>query len=226
MKLYGLPPTRAIRPLWLLNELGLECEIVALDPLDARSKDTLRELNPSMKVPVLQDDGLILTESVAIMTYLDRRYADGQFAPAGAPDMARVDRWNMFLVTEIEQPLWRMTLHTVIYPEEERSASEVRLAARDCLKELARVEEHLAKHEYLVTEGPTLADFNAAFTLDWAEDEGLLDESSSCRDYLARMYARPAAPPRIAEAMAYLSAGKTPPRYRRDVLPQRLQGAL
>ncbi len=71
MKLYGTPPTRAIRALWLINELALECEnvMVKLTSGEHLSPQFL-SLNPVGKVPVLVDGDLQLFESVAIALYL------------------------------------------------------------------------------------------------------------------------------------------------------------
>ena len=53
-----------------------------------------------------------------------------------------------------------------------------------------------------VSEGVTVADFVAAYTLDWANEVHLLDAFPGLRAYMDRMYARPKAPPRIAAAFA------------------------
>jgi len=59
LKLYGTPPTRALRVIWLLNELGLEYE---LHPVDLLQGEHLHQdflsLNPAAKVPVLVDGDL------------------------------------------------------------------------------------------------------------------------------------------------------------------------
>jgi glutathione S-transferase len=52
----------------------------------------------------------------------------------------------------------------------------------------------------------TVGDFVLAYTLDWANEVHLLDEYPRLRAYMERMYARPHAPPRIAEAFASLRA--------------------
>ena len=67
---------------------------------------------------------------------------------------------------------------------------------------------------YLVGERPTVADFNAAFTLDWAREEALLDDAPALRAFLDRMYARPNAPITIAAAFA-----RMPPELPLQELP-------
>lgn len=223
LTLYGVPPTRAIRPIWLLNALALDCEIVNIFPFDEASTREVSAVNPVGLIPYLVDGDITLSESVAIMIHLAEAHGDGRFIPSDAAGRAAMNQWNFFLVTEIEQPLWRAGLHLVIYPEEERNESEIALAYRDCRRFLEPLEAHLEGREFLVRDEPTVADFNAAYTLDWAGSEDLLDASPNCRAFVERMYARPDAPVRIAEGFAYLNAGETAPRYRRDVSKERRQ---
>jgi glutathione S-transferase len=217
LTLYGVPPTRAIRPIWLLNELGLDCEIVSIFPFDEDSTRAIKAINPVGLVPYLVDGDIIVSESVAIMLHLAEAHGSGRFVPSNAAGRAAMNQWNFFLVTQIEQPLWRAGLHQEIYPERERNQSEIALAYRDCRRFLEPLEAHLDGREFLVGDEPTIADFNAAFTLDWAGSDDQLDASPNCRAFVERMYARPAAPVRIAEGFAYLNAGETAPRFRRDI---------
>lgn len=216
MKLYGTPPTRALRPIWLLNELDLDCEIVPLDiPAGEHRQSPFLAINPFGKAPALVDGELRLAESVAIMLHLAEVHGGGRFLPTDPAERALMHQWNFFLVAEIEQPLWRMGLHSVIYPEAERIPGEIPLARRDCARMLAPLEAHLDDRDHMVGSSLTVADFNAAFTLDWADaDAGLLEAAPNCRRFVERMYARPKAPPRIDEAFAVFGTGAIPPRYR------------
>ena len=222
MKLYGTPPTRATRPIWLLNELEIDCEIIPLDiPAGELQGASFLAINPFGKVPALVDGDLAMAESVAIMMYLAEAHGGERFLPTNPAERALMHQWNLFLVTEIEQPLWRMGLHTVIYPEAERIPEEIPLARRDCLRMLAPLEAHLEGRDHMVGSGLTVADFNAAYTLDWAdEDGGLLEGFPNCRRFVERMYARRKAPPRIAEAFARLHSGEVPPCFRADIAPE------
>ena len=77
IKLYGVPRSRALRSLWMLEELGLPYENVKITPAaDTRTPEFLR-INPNGHVPVLQEDGLTLCESMAINLYLARKYDKG-----------------------------------------------------------------------------------------------------------------------------------------------------
>lgn len=68
----------------------------------------------------------------------------------------------------------------------------------------AVMEKHLETRPVLVGEHVTVADFVAAYTLDWANEVHLLDTSPNLHAYMERMYARPRAPPRISQAFTGL----------------------
>src|SRR5258708_28093715 len=203
MKLYGFGGTRSLRALWALRELDADFEFVPVNLLagEHRRPDFLR-LNPAGKIPVLIDGDVLLTESAAIVMYLAEKYRDKGLLPAALGDRAQVYRWAMFAVTELEQPLWRITRHTRLYPEDKRLPGEVALA-RDDFGDMAKVlDQHMVDREFVVGDSMTVADFVLAYTLDWAQILGLLEDLPRLEGYMDRMYDRPRAPMRIKEAFA------------------------
>ena len=207
LKLYGTPPTRALRVVWLLNELGLEHELHPVDLMqDEHHQQDFLSLNPAARVPVLVDGNLVLTESAAIQLYLAEKYPQAGFIPETLEDRAQMYRWMFFLVTEVEQPLWRIARHTFVYPDEKRIPQDVELARQECLEMIAVLERHMSEREFMVGDRLSVADFNAAYTLDWANTEEMLESTPRLRDYLKAMYARPTAPPTIAEAFAAMES--------------------
>lgn len=207
LKLYGTPPTRALRAVWLLNELGLEYELHPVDLMqDEHHQKDFLSLNPAAKVPVLVDGSLVVTESAAIQLYLAEKYPQAGFIPETVEDRAQMYRWMFFLVTEVEQPLWRIARQTFVYPEEKRLPQDVELARQECLEMVAVLEGHMAGREFMVGDRLSVADFNAAYTLDWANEEQMLEGAPRLRDYLKTMYARPTAPITIGEAFAAMES--------------------
>ena len=126
MKLYGFGPTRSLRALWGLKELDADFEFIPVNLLTGEHKqpDFLR-LNPAGKVPVLVDGDIVIPELAAIVLYLADKYPEKRFLPASVEERARVYRWVMFAVTELEQPLWRISKHTALYPEDKRLAADI-----------------------------------------------------------------------------------------------------
>ena len=203
LKLYGTPPTRALRVIWLLNELGLEYEMVPVDLLggEQRKHDFLT-LNPAAKVPVLVDGDLVITESAAIQLYLAEKNPEADYIPTTVEGRAQMYRWIFFLVTEIEQPLWRIARHTFIYPENQRLPQDIDLARQEGIEMVAVLERHMKDREFLVGDRLSVADFTAAYTLDWANEEQMLENAPRLKAYLESLYARPKAPPTIARVLA------------------------
>jgi len=203
MKLYEFGPARAIRVRWTLQELGVPFEAVTVNLMKGEHlTPEFLKLNPAGKIPVLVDGDLVLTESVAIVLYLAEKYPEKKLAPSDRRRRAELDRWLLYTVTELEQPLWRITRHTSLYPESKRSPAEVALAREDFAPLAQVVEDHMKGREFVVGDHVTVADFVLAYTLDWAQTARLLNGYPNLEGYLERMYARPKAPPRIKEAFA------------------------
>ena len=207
MKLYEFAPTRSIRARWTLQELGVEFEAVTVNlVLGEHRRPEFLKINPAGKLPVLVDGDTVLTESIAIVTYLAEKYPEKKLIPTELPEKAQAYRWLLFAATELEQPLWRITRHTNLYPETKRLPADVVLAREDFLPMAAVLEEHMRGREFLVGDSATVADFVTAYTLDWANMVQLLDDFPGLRSYMERMYARPRAPMRIAEAFKRIAA--------------------
>jgi glutathione S-transferase len=205
MKLYGFAATRSIRALWALNELGAEFEFVPVNILagEHRHPEFLR-INPAGKVPVLVDGDMVLTESAAIVIYLAEKYPDGGLLPADREQLAQAYRWVRFAMTELEQPLWRITRHSWLYPEEKRIPEEIPIASQEFIAMATILDNHMAGRQFIVGDTITIADCVTAYLMDWANEYHLIDEHPRLRAYLDRMYARPTAPLRIAAALANL----------------------
>jgi glutathione S-transferase len=205
MRLYEFAPTRSIRVRWTLQELGVEFESISVDLRTGEHRQPeFLKVNAAGKIPVLVDGELVLTESVAIVLYLAEKHPDRGLLPSDPAQRAQVYRWLLFAVTELEQPLWRISRHTALYPEHRRLPADVLLAREEFQAMAAVLEDHLRGRPFVVGERVSVADFVVAYTLDWGHEVQLLDGFPALRAYLERMYARPHAPPRIAAAFASL----------------------
>ncbi len=202
MKLYEFGPTRSIRVRWTLQELGVDFDAISVNlAAGEHRRPEFLKLNPAGKIPVFIDGDLVLTESVAIVRYLAEKYPDRGLLPTSLRDRAEVDRWLLFTATELEQPLWRITRHRSLYPVHERIPADVALASREFKEMAALAEQHLRGRQFVVGDRVSIADFVLAYTLDWANEIGLLGDCPELRAYIERMYSRPRAAPRISAAM-------------------------
>jgi glutathione S-transferase len=207
MTLYEFPPTRSIRARWTLQELGVPFDSVPVNiPAGAHRLPEFLRINPAGKVPVLVDGDLVLTESVAIPVYLAEKYPEKRLLPTDARQRAEAYRWLLFVATELEQPLWRITRNTRLYPETQRQPTDVVIASQEFKDMAAVLERHMNQRQFIVGDRATVVDFVAAYTLDWANEVGLLGGFPNLLEYMRRMYARPNAPLRIAQAFATTQA--------------------
>jgi glutathione S-transferase len=134
--------------------------------------------------------------------YLADKYPEQGLLPGSLGARAQAYRWLLFAATELEQPLWRITRHSRLYPEEQRLPADVAIARREFTEMAAGLDGHMEGREFIVGSRAGVVDFVAAYTLDWANEVKLLEEYPGLRAYMERMYGRPKAPLRIAEAFA------------------------
>ena len=200
MKLYGYRNGRTLRALWALEEVGAEYEYVEIDLFQsgAREPDFLK-INPAGKVPVLDDDGSIVTESAAICMHLAEKHAQsGLLPPTGTVDRTQCYKWISFILTELDAPLWTIAKHRFALPSERRVPAVIDTAGwefRTSIKILAAAIEH---GRYLVGGRFSVADILAGHIVLWARSARLptgnaLDryvEDLQKRDAFARARAR------------------------------------
>ena len=99
---------------------------------------------------MLVDGSLVLTESAAIVMYVAEKYPARKLLPADMTERAEAYRWSLFTVTELEQPLQRIALHTSAYPEDRRLPEEIVLAKEDFISMATILERHMERREFIV----------------------------------------------------------------------------
>jgi glutathione S-transferase len=191
--LYGVPRSRTMRVIWMLEELGLPYENVQTNFAtgDTRKPDFMR-LNPNGHIPALRDGDLVLWESLAINLYLARRYDKGLW-PKRVEDEGRAFQWSMWAMTELEEPLITTLLHRVFFPEAQRDAAKAADAAKRFETPLAVLDGALAGKQYLAGDAFSVADLNVASVVGWASLAQLdLGKAPNVQAWLKRCSARPA----------------------------------
>lgn len=192
IKLHGVPRSRTMRPLWMLEELGVPYENVKVSFVgDARKPEFLR-LNPNGHIPVLQDGDFVLWESMAINLYLARKYGKGLW-PKTPEDEGRAFQWSLWSMTELETPVLTALMHRMILPEKERDPKKAAEGAEAFKQPLSVLEGALAGKEYLAGGAFSVADLNVASLIAWAQMAGLdLSGAPNVTGWLGRCTARPA----------------------------------
>jgi glutathione S-transferase len=193
LKLYGIPRSRAGRNLWCLGEVGLPYELVrvGMGPQGAGSAD-FAKVNPNARIPALDDDGLVIFESLAINLYLAKKA--GKLWPADAAGEALLYQWTLWVATEVETSLLAYAYNAHIKPEAERDAYAAATAWVALGPRFKVLEEVLAKQPYLTGPDFALADLNVASVMLPSAMIGV-DFSAwpNLKAWLDRCFARPAA---------------------------------
>src|SRR5438132_5792179 len=138
MKLFYVPNTRSTRPRWMLEELGVPYELVRMTREQTKTPEYLR-VHPLGKVPALQDDGLTIIESAAIVMYLAEKFSERGFAPAPA-ERAAYYQWIIYAMSTVEPPVAAFAYHTRLRPEDKRVpliAEESRAVLPDLVRPVA-----------------------------------------------------------------------------------------
>jgi glutathione S-transferase len=195
MKLYFCPQTRATRPRWMLEELGVPYELALIDIMKGEHKQpAYMKVHPMGAVPALDDGGNILFESAAIVQYLADKYADKGFAPAlGSKERGEYYQWISFTMTELEPSVTTIYLNTHLLPEAQRSPAELEKAVARYKAVCSVFEERLKGREFIVGNRFSAADVVAGSVLAFGAMLGQGREFPSVQAYTQRVTSRPAA---------------------------------
>jgi glutathione S-transferase len=189
--LYHAPFARSVRVLWLLEELGVPYALKTLPPISATtpfSQDT-----PTGKIPTLEDGGLVMCESIAILEYVLDRYGDGRLAPPRtSPAWGSFLQWLHYAEATAFPPLGYIARHSFALPEAERIPESAAENRRLAAKVLALPERVLAASPYLVGGEFGAADVAMGYTVGTAKLLGLLGELPALSAYFDRLAERPA----------------------------------
>jgi glutathione S-transferase len=167
MRLYHHPmSTNARRAVITALELDVAVDLVLIDlAMGAQRAPTFRRLNPNAKVPVLDDDGFVLWESHAIMTYLADRTPGQTLYPADVRARADVNRWLFWNSHHFAPAVSILAWERVIKPMiGQGPATPARVAEGEALVgELgALLDAHLAGRQFVAQDRLTLADIALA----------------------------------------------------------------
>ncbi|MCH7337928.1 glutathione S-transferase [Acinetobacter sp. NIPH 2699] len=174
--LHYLQCSRSFRILWALEELGVDCQ-VEYYPRSASytAPESLKQIHPLGKAPILVDGEQVIVESAVILDYLQQKY-DGQqqFKPQQADAQMQYSYWMHYAEGSL-MPLLVMTLvmnsvskHVpwVIRPIAQKITDGVKASfVRPRVKEhILYIEDYLAKHDYFAGDF-SFADIQMAFPL-------------------------------------------------------------
>lgn len=165
-KLHGTSRSRSARSLWALEELGVPYEHLPMPTTDAKSPAHLK-LNPNGHVPVLEDDGAVVWESMAINLYLADKYGRDSLFPSDPAGRAEAYKWSFWAMTEVEPHLITIMRNRVMNAPENRDEKAAQASVEALKAPLNALEESLKGKEYLLGKNFTIADLNVAAVMSW-----------------------------------------------------------
>ena len=129
-----------------LAEIGVPYELVRVErDADGRVSEAYLALNPWGKIPTLEDDDLVLTESAAICLHLADKHPDARLAPpVGSPERPELYRWLLWLSNTVQ-----MTQMRHFYPHRYGTEGVKELADAELHEHHARIDAHLTGRDWL-----------------------------------------------------------------------------
>jgi glutathione S-transferase len=177
-----------LRVLWALEEIGLPYEIVGMDhPNHDLDSPAYRALNPFGQIPVIDDDGVVVSESGAILLYLARK--SGKLMPHDLAGEAQVLRWSFTALTTIELPVLSLWFVDLSGGKGSKPSEALHDWAEMRLKQL---DGWLANRQFIATEDFTVADILMTHVLDAGIRQEMLKPYPNLLAYRARCTERPA----------------------------------
>jgi glutathione S-transferase len=207
IKLHYLNQSRAQRILWLLEELGVPYELKRYqrDPQTMLAPPALKQVHPLGKSPVVEDDGVVVAESGAIIEYLTGKYDRQGLVPAtGTPERRRYTFWLHYAEGSLMPPLLLKLVFEriasgpspwIVRPLLRAISKRVQQSFIDPQLQLhlGYVEQELAQHRWFAGEHFTAADIQMSFPLAMAKTYKALDDRyPHVLDFLKRIHERPA----------------------------------
>ena len=205
LTVHHLNNSRSQRVLWLLEELGMPCEIVRYQrQSDMRAPKELRAIHPLGKSPVITDNGNTIAESGAIIDYLVETYGKGRLIPPpNTPERLRYTYWLHYAEGSAMPPLVMKLLFTLM-PRRAPVLMRplVGMVSRQAMTMLVNPqlkrhmdfwENELSKTPWFAGNDFTAADIQMSFPLEAAAARGGLEHGHpKAMAFLDRIHARPA----------------------------------
>ena len=215
LTIYGVYNSRASRNVWLALELGLPFKHVPVMQLYRLENPIPTELhtrcaeflavNPNGHIPSIDDDGLVLHESLAINLYLAKKHG-GPLAPADLAEDGLMCMWALWAATEVEPHSIQVLYHVAANKPEERDPKIARASIDALRAPFAVLDAALARTGYVVGGRFTVTDINVAEIIRYAMSApDLFDAAPRVKSWLAACHARPAFKDMMARRAAELA---------------------
>lgn len=192
LRIYGSAKSRTLRVLWMVGELGIPYEQKDWLPRAPETRTPeFYALNPNGRVPVIDDDGFVLSESMAINLYLANKHKS-PLCPADPKHEALAWQWSLWETDRLDRQIVNYVRHTKDLPEAERKPAVAEEAWKEVVPAFDVLEKALAKSDWLAGPAFSVADLNVASALYRALTLDL-DKWPRMKAWFYRCWERPAA---------------------------------
>jgi len=193
MKLYHCSNARSLRPLWALEEMGLEYELINMTFPPRFTYEGYLDLNPLGTVPTFIDGDLTMTESSGICHYLVNKYGPTSLGmTVDEPEYGDYLNWLYRSDATLTFPQTLVLRYSLLEPEERRQPQVVEDYGKWYLARLRSVETAIEGKEFLCADRFTIADITIAYALFLGASLGLDERyKPNCKRYLENMTKRP-----------------------------------
>jgi glutathione S-transferase len=165
LKIYGSVNSRAMRVLWMAAELDLPYEHKDWLPRAPETKaPEFRALNANGRVPTIDDDGFILSESMAINLFLAKKHKSGLY-PSDLKNEALALQWSLWETDRLDRQIVDYQRHVSQLPAAERKPEVAEKAWGECTAAFEVLEDALKKSKWLAGGNFSVADLNVASAL-------------------------------------------------------------
>lgn len=187
IKLHALEFSRATRVLWLLEDLGQNCERIDYERTpEFRAPEELTNVHPLGKSPIIEDQGEMIAESSTILRYLSDKFGDQSHRPpVGTPDY-----WVHEALFDFVESSFAEVAMGVILPAFE--GNEIPNDAKRSLdKHLGYVEDQIGGGPLLFGDTLTLADIQMSYPIALLSKLGRLDRHPKMEEYWSQLQKQP-----------------------------------
>src|SRR5688572_3525680 len=192
LRVYGSAKSRTLRTHWMLGELGLSCDHKDYLPRAPETRTPeYRALNANGRVSTIDDDGFILSESMAINFYLAKKHKSPLY-PSDLKNEALALQWSLWETDRLDRQLVNYVRHSTELPEAERKKDIAEASWKECAESFDVLEAALAKSEWLAGPSFSVGDLNVAGALYRALNLDL-KKWPKLQAWLNRCWERPAA---------------------------------
>jgi len=165
LRIYGSARSRTIRVLWMAGELGISYDHKDYAPRSPETKTPeYVALNPNSRVPTIDDDGFVLSESMAINFYLAKKHRS-PLLPADPKQEALVLQWSLWETDRLDRQIVNYCRNTNDLPAAERNAEVAKAAWAEIVPAFDVLETTLTKSKHLAGAEFSVADLNVAGAL-------------------------------------------------------------